>query len=44
MAPYRNTFEVKVARLGDDATAAGAAAWAKRTITGNPGTYARTWP
>lgn len=32
MPSFRDSFEVVVAKLGDDATALGAAAWAERTI------------
>jgi glucokinase len=32
MPAFRNSFKVKAARLGDDATAIGAAAWARRTL------------
>lgn len=34
MPSYRNTFEVAVAQLGDDATVMGAAAWAQQAIEG----------
>jgi glucokinase len=34
MRSMRGSFEVVVAKLGDDATATGAAAWAQRTVTG----------
>jgi glucokinase len=34
MKSMRNSFEVVAAKLGDDATATGAAAWAQRTVTG----------
>lgn len=34
MKAMRNGFEVVTAKLGDDATATGAAAWAQRTVTG----------
>ena len=33
MPVYRDRFEVVAAKLGDDAGAIGAAAWAKRSIT-----------
>jgi glucokinase len=32
MPAFRDSFKVKAARLGDDATAIGAAAWARRTV------------
>ncbi|MCX7590507.1 MAG: ROK family protein [Kiritimatiellae bacterium] len=35
MPSFRNTFKVAVARLGDDACAAGAAAWASEMFTEN---------
>lgn len=34
MPSFRGTFEIVVARLGDDATALGAAAWARHIVTG----------
>ncbi|MBD3322432.1 MAG: ROK family protein [Chitinivibrionales bacterium] len=33
MAAFENSFKVTVAKLGDDATVAGAAAWAMKTVT-----------
>ncbi|MCA9128255.1 MAG: ROK family protein [Planctomycetales bacterium] len=33
---YRDEFEVRVAKLGDDAGTVGAAAWAKRAASNNP--------
>jgi glucokinase len=32
LAPYRDVFEVVAAKLGDDATALGAAAWAQTRV------------
>jgi glucokinase len=35
MPPYRERFEVVPAKLGDDATVLGAAAWAKKLVLGD---------
>ena len=32
MRPFRNSFKVVIAELGDDATAVGAAAWVAESV------------
>jgi glucokinase len=36
MAPFRNAFRVRIAKLGDDAGVRGAAAWAAAQVAGDP--------
>jgi len=36
MPPFQNTYRVAAAKLGDSATALGAAAWARHTIEETP--------